>query len=100
MENFGKIFGINMGVMIVYMVGIHFLAKGGGNNSSDAALGVAILCMIAVAAHAVVDLILMIVMFASGKKGNGFSFLLTTFLVGLIGFGACWGNIASVDYFG
>ena len=65
-------------------------------HGSDAALGIAILLMFAVAAHVLVNIILMIVYFVRGENEIGRTYLLNLFLVAIIGFGACWGNAFSV----
>ncbi len=90
MKNFGKILGYNMLIMLVYTAGIHIVCGGGKNEGGMVIL---IIMIFPVALHALVNFIISMVKFFYNKdSGQGGSYLLSTFLVGIIGFGACWGS--------
>ncbi len=99
MENFPKIFLINLMVMIAYMTGIHLIGSMGVSSVSDRMIGVLILSVVALIIQGLVNIIIMIVMFGMGKKGSGFSFLLTLFIIGVTGILVCFGNMYSMEWY-
>ena len=76
-KNILKIVGLQLGIFLVYQVGIYFVAAAGP------------LDMFVVVLHWIVTLILMIVFFAMGKIGKGLGFLISFFMLLIIGFGSC-----------
>ena len=91
MKDIKKIAGINLAVLLAYSAIIR-LINGGGGTHGDEGLGILIMSAFTIAAHVLVNLVMVIVCFANQKKELGWSWLLSAGLVLLVGFSTCWGN--------
>lgn len=90
MKSFGKVAGINLAVVLAYSAVIRLLSTGGSGN--DRSMGIVIYSAFAVGFHVAVCLLVMIIMFSSGKRESGRVWLGTAGAVLLIGFSVCLGN--------
>lgn len=93
MKNLGKIIGINLGILLAYTL-VFFLFSYNGSSSGDgyAGMGFAFGMMAAIAVHALVNLIIMIVKFVQGQREVGLSYLTSMFVVAIVGFSSCLGG--------
>jgi hypothetical protein len=88
MQQIKRIAGINLVILLVYMalVNISFLGEKG-----EAALGVLIIAMVLIGIHAGLLFITSIVLFLK-RSDYAKAFLLSSLVVLIIGFSACWGS--------
>lgn len=84
MENLGKIAGYNILFIFCYDIVLRLAMDKGS---------VMIISMFFVAAQVLFNFVYAIVCYSSKKTPRGHSFLLTTFLVLIIGFGVCMTNV-------
>jgi hypothetical protein len=85
MKNFGRIFGINMLILVAYTVAVRTMV----GTAHEGDIVIALFLMVLVAIHFGVNLVLMIIHFARQQREYGFTYLLNMFLVALIGFSFC-----------
>ncbi len=81
MEGFGKIIGRQLMIMFAYMIGLKFIFARNGEF-----LGY---MMVAIFVHVLACFILAISNYRSNKSSVGTSYLVSTFIVLIIGFGSC-----------
>lgn len=93
MKNLGKIIRINLLVLLGYSL-LFILMSIGARNSGDMYQGMdfAIYMMIFIALQVLVNFILMIAKFVQGEKETGLSFLVSLFVVAVVGFSSCFGG--------
>lgn len=84
MKDLGKIVAYNILFIFTYDIILRLITNSGN---------VMILSMILVILQVMVDFILSIVYYSSNQTRKGHSYLLTPFLVLLIGFGVCMTNL-------
>ncbi len=91
MNDTKKIAGINLLIMLVYNIVIHF-----ANSGTEKGLGILILCAVLVGIQVITNLILCAI--ASGMKNSSRSkaYLISSGIVLLIGFSSCFAN-ASIN---
>lgn len=83
-----KIAGINLLVLLGYSL----LARLADNSSShEAGLGFMMLMVVGVVLHIGINLLLCLVFFSKRDKERGRAFLLSSIIVAVVGFSACWG---------
>lgn len=90
----GKVVLINFAVMLVYMALTTTLM---GESGQDAAMGVLILDAILLVAQVGINFVLGIVFLFTDLRHVGLAMIISALLVGVIGFGACFGKIALLD---
>ena len=90
MKNFGKILGYNMIIMLLYTVGIHLTSRSEGRGNTS--LTILVTMMVPIGMQVLANLIISIVKFAQKDTRSGKSYLLSMFLVLIIGFSVCWGS--------
>ena len=93
MKNFGKIMGYNMLILLGYTIAIQILGMTSTSKYEKSSY-ILMAMILPVALHVLVNFILMIINFAHANYEIGKSYLLSTFLVLIIGFSACWGSSA------
>ena len=90
MKQPGKILFINLGILLVYMVIINLIAS---QEHDEYGLAVVLYSSIAIGLHALANLIMSIVSFVGKDKGSGAGFLISAFMVALIGCAGCFASI-------
>ena len=93
MKNFGKIIGINLIILLVYSVLAYFINGTSGGSSGYDALGYGFILMVFLVPHVLVNLIIAIVKFVRKEKELGSSYLLSMFIVAIVGFSSCAGGM-------
>lgn len=96
MKDFNKIIRINLLVMLAYAVVSLLFGLFDRNTSAGTydGLGFAVFMMVLIALQIAVNFILMIVKFVQGNREMGVSYLVSMFVVGLVGFSSCLGGTA------
>ncbi len=84
MSQLKKILGINLSILLIYSICIHFYFTG-----YDHQIGVLIMSAVMIILQAVLNLIFSVVNFSSGEKDQGKALLLSSGLVLVIGFSIC-----------
>lgn len=92
MKNFGKIVGINVGILLLYSLVIRLLS--GGGSHSDGSMGILIMSAYVVGAHVVVCGLVSLFLFGGSDREKARAWLATTGIVLLVGFSVCLGNAA------
>jgi hypothetical protein len=87
MNKLGKVPGINLLILLFYMVWIYCVNKG----TSEAALGILLLSAFAITAHVILNLVIAFVYFVKRDKEKGKAFLLSAGIVLVVGFSSCLG---------
>jgi len=87
MNNLGKIVGVNLLILFIYMLWIIL-----SNAGPEAALGIVILAAMCIVVHVVLNFIIAIYYFIKGNKPTGKAFFLSAGLVLVIGFSSCLGS--------
>jgi hypothetical protein len=87
MEDIKRIGGINLAILVGYMLLINITSTG-----PERGLGVAIFAAMAIIAHVAITGLIAIVFFIQ-KKRSAPSYLLSAVLVLVIGFSACLGSL-------
>jgi len=90
MKSLSRIVGINLIILAIYTLIIHF--SNTLDHSNDAFLGILILSILPIAIHVIVNIIIAIVFFAKNNLPMGKAFLLSALVVLIIGFSTCWGS--------
>jgi len=90
MESFGKVIGINLGLLLLYSLAIRVVSQAKG--SYDSQTSILIFSMIAIIIHVVASFVTAIVLYIAGKTKLANSVLLSTAITLIVGFGVCWGN--------
>ena len=88
MKNSSKILGINMLILFAYITAVYLTYSG----ERESGLAILIVNMFLVGTHVLVNFIISMVKFSAGDKELGKTYLLSTFLVLVIGFASCWGS--------
>jgi hypothetical protein len=91
MEQFKKIIGINLAILLIYTVIIQFIAHSQADQGHNP-LVLLILTMYALIAHVGVNLLISIFYFFKGNNDKGKAFILSTIITLLVGFSACLGS--------
>lgn len=86
MRNIKKIVGLNLLLLLVYTLLIHF-----ANSGSEKALGILIASAYIIGLHVFISLVIALVSFGSDKD-RGKVWLLNTGIVLLVGFSTCLGS--------
>jgi len=94
MQGTGRIVGINLIILAIYTV----ITLGIFMNDSDqyAGMGYGIFMMILLGIQSLILLILSIVFFVKKNKERGKAFLISLFVVLLVGFSACFGGMSVI----
>jgi hypothetical protein len=92
MEHIKKIGGINLILLVVYMLLLNVSALG-SDTGSEAGLGVLIMAAFIIGCHVFINLAVGIVMFIK-RDPRGKAFLLSSVVVLVVGFSSCLGSIA------
>lgn len=94
MQGTGRIVGINLIILAIYTV----ITLGIFMNDSDqyAGMGYGIFMMILLGVQSLILLILSIVFFVKKNKERGKAFLISLFVVLLVGFSACFGGMSVI----
>jgi len=87
MENVKKIVGINLLILLVYMLAINV-----PSTEHKDGLAVVLLSAFAIGAHTGINFLIAIVLFIK-KEPNAKLYLLSSGLVLVIGFSSCWGSM-------
>jgi hypothetical protein len=87
-KTLGLVVGINLAVLLAYSVGMYFLGTDGSSENLSFLIGM----MVSIALHCVACLIASIVFFIIGRNNFALAFLLSTFVVGIVGFSLCYGG--------
>ena len=82
-----KIAGYNLLLLLIYTIAIRFSFTG-----NEKSLGILIVSAIVISIHVLINLIICLIYYSTGKKELGKAFLLSSGIVLLIGFSSCWGN--------
>lgn len=85
-----KILGINLIVLLIYTL----LSLAISGTEYEAGMSFGIMMMLAVPAHAAINLILAVVYFIRKNNAAGLACLISVGGVGLIGFSACFGGMS------
>lgn len=93
MKDLGKIIRINLLVLLGYSL-LFLLISIGAKSSGTMYQGMdfAIYMMIFIALQVLVNFLLMIVKFVQGEKETALSFLVSFFVVAIVGFSSCLGG--------
>lgn len=95
MKDLGKINRINLLVLLAYSLLLLLISWSGKSGpGSYENLEFPIFMMVLIILQVVVNLILMIVKFVQGDKETGLSYLVSLFIVAIVGFSSCFGGIA------
>jgi len=95
MKNFGKIIRINLLIMLAYsLIALAITWSAVKSGEPYAGLTYALLMMYVIILHSLVVLIIMIIKFVKGEKELGMSYLLSLFVIGIVGFSSCMGGSA------
>lgn len=86
MQEIKKIVGINLIILVIYMIVINVTSP-----ASDRGLSILVSSMVFIGVHVGINLLVAIVLFIQKHK-NAKYYLLSTLVVGVIGFSACWGS--------
>jgi hypothetical protein len=94
MKALNKVIGINLGLLLAYSIVIRIIAKSGDtgvpyHHASGDILGMSFFIILI---HVIALFLTSVVLYIAGKVQLANSFLLTTFLTLLVGFGVCLGN--------
>lgn len=84
-----KILLINLAILIGYIVVINLTSDSGAQYKG---LDILLFSMVAIAVHAAINFLISIVNFIQRNKELGVTYLLSAFLVALIGAGACFAS--------
>ncbi len=87
MSEIKRIAGMNLLILILYMAIIHFTCK-----TDKEGMSVLIVSALAITLHIFILLINCILNFIHGHKANGRAYLLSVFLILVIGFSTCLGS--------
>jgi hypothetical protein len=90
MKNFGKVAGINLGILLLYSLVIRLITMRG--SSDQRPLGIMIFSAVVVGLHVLVCLLTSLSAFGSRNNEIGRVWLGTTGVVLLVGFSVCLGN--------
>lgn len=94
MKNIKKIVGINLVILLVYMLIFGVALKGAKGYDG---LGLIVMVAFTIGVQFIANLIISIVFFVKKDNDLGRSFLLSAFAILLIGFSTCFGTGALVD---
>lgn len=87
-ENTGKdiwkVLRLQLGIFAAYQIGLAILCRASG------AEGFILIDMLPLILHWLLLIILMIISFASKKKGKGLGYLISLIVTGIVGFGSCF----------
>jgi hypothetical protein len=89
MSDLKKIVGINLLILVIYSLLIHFTSSGGEEE-----LVILVLSAFAVGGHVAITVIVALVYFFSRNAPMGKAFLLSALVVLVVGFSACLGSAA------
>lgn len=94
MSKTGKLVGTNLLILLVYSL----ICAGSFFNSHDqyAGMGFGMLMMMMIGGHVLILMIISIVFFIKKDKARGRNFLISMFVVLLIGFSACFGGMTLI----
>ncbi len=95
MDKTGKLVGINLLLLLIY--GAIIMGIFAAGSDPYAGVGFGMFMMIAIGIQALVLLIIGIVLLVQKKKDRGRAFLLSMFIVLLVGFSACFGGMSAFD---
>ena len=95
MNNSGKLIGINLLILLIYSA--LFLGGFWTDKGQYAGMGFGIFMMMAIAIHALVLLIIGIVLLVRKQRERGLAFIISMFVVLLVGFSACFGGMSIYD---
>lgn len=90
----GKVVLINFAVMIAYMALSTVLLTEGG---SEAEMGVLIVDAFLIVAQVGLNLVLGMIFLFTDFRQVGLAMIISAFLVGVVGFGACLGKMAVIE---
>ena len=90
MNKLGKVAGINLLILFVYMILIYFTNSGGG----EAELAIALLSSLCIGLQVFVNFVLGIVFFVKSDRVAGRAFLLSAVVVLVVGFSSCFGAVS------
>jgi hypothetical protein len=89
MSDIKKIVGINLFIMLMYMLLINITSLG-----QERTLAVLVLSALAVGIHVFISVLLSVIYFSKKDNSKGKSFLLSAGIVLVIGFSSCLGSSA------
>lgn len=87
------VFAINLAVLLLYSVGFIFLI----NDSREAGLVYMVMMMFFIAGHYAILLIASVVFYLMKRNPWGNAFIISSFLIALIGFSVCLGGTEIVN---
>ena len=90
MKSFGKVLGINLGLLLLYSIVIRVLSQSG--SSRDGQLGILVMSCAVIVLHVAALLITGIAMYIAAKTQLANSIMLCAVITLVVGFGVCWGN--------
>jgi len=90
MKNLGKIAGINLLILFIYMVLIYIGTTGGGEEE----LGLLISAALCIAVHVFTNFVIGLYFLFTSQSTKGLAFLLSAGIVLLVGFSSCLGSFA------
>ncbi|MEZ5042997.1 MAG: hypothetical protein R2828_24085 [Saprospiraceae bacterium] len=95
MSKTGKLIGTNLLILLVYSL----IGAGSFLNSHDqyAGLGFGMIMVMAIGIHVFALMIISIVLFVKKDKARGRDFLISMFVVLLVGFSACFGGMTLIN---